>query len=98
MSKIKKLSSTQEKILKFIEAHETSKPTFQEIKDACNLSSTSLAFHHVNQLKVKGYLGDIKKDIEEEINSTIEKVREFSDLIINDLMLLNKSIQNRIKK
>ena len=53
---MKKMHPTQEKLLKILKKNIDDPLTMQELTDELGLSSTSVAFHHVQQLENKGFL------------------------------------------
>ncbi|HPO49286.1 MAG TPA: S24 family peptidase [Spirochaetota bacterium] len=53
---MKKLHPTQIKLLEILKTNTNEGLTIREIQEILNLSSTSVAFHHLSQLEKKGYL------------------------------------------
>ena len=53
---MQELHPTQEKLLKLLKKNITDPLTIRELKDELALSSTSVVYHHIQQLEKKGYL------------------------------------------
>jgi repressor LexA len=53
---MKELHKKQIELLKFLETNIEDPKTIREIKDALDISSTSVVHHHIHQLEKKGYL------------------------------------------
>jgi len=53
---MKKLHSTQEKLLKLLKRNITEPLTIRELQGELCLSSPSIVYHHIQQLEKKGYL------------------------------------------
>jgi repressor LexA len=53
---MKTLHPKQEKLLELLKSHITDPLTIRELQEALGVSSTSVVFHHIQQLEKKGFL------------------------------------------